>query len=34
MFWEYVLDMSFVYAALIGGIIAIMFVFIKRRRAR
>jgi hypothetical protein len=34
MFWEYVIDMSFVLAAVIGGIVAISFVYIKRKRAR
>jgi hypothetical protein len=37
MFWEYLLDMSFVLISLIGGIVAILFVFIRRsnkRRAR
>ncbi|MFZ3591187.1 EYxxD motif small membrane protein [Bacillus sp. DJP31] len=34
MFWEYVTDMSFVLASVIGGIVAICFVFIKRKRVR
>jgi lysophospholipid acyltransferase (LPLAT)-like uncharacterized protein len=37
MFWEYLLDMSFVIISLIGGIVALLFVFIRRsnrRRAR
>jgi hypothetical protein len=37
MFWEYLLDMSFVLISLIGGIVALLYVFIrrsKRRRAR
>ncbi|MFB3165159.1 EYxxD motif small membrane protein [Neobacillus sp. 179-J 1A1 HS] len=37
MFWEYLLDMSFVLISLIGSIVALLFVFIRRsnrRRAR
>lgn len=34
MFWEYVLDMSFVLATAIGGIIAIAFVYVRRKRVR
>ncbi|MGX6444649.1 EYxxD motif small membrane protein [Neobacillus sp. K501] len=37
MFWEYLLDMSFVLIALIGGIVALLYVYIRRynkRRAR
>ncbi|MEH7491083.1 EYxxD motif small membrane protein [Neobacillus niacini] len=37
MFWEYLLDMSFVIISLIGGIVALLFVFIRRssrKRAR
>jgi lipid-A-disaccharide synthase-like uncharacterized protein len=37
MFWEYILDMSFVLISLIGGIVALLYVFIRRsnrRRAR
>ncbi|WP_407691446.1 EYxxD motif small membrane protein [Robertmurraya mangrovi] len=37
MFWEYVSDMSFVLITLIGSIVALLFVYIKksnRRRAR
>ncbi|WP_349654880.1 EYxxD motif small membrane protein [Neobacillus sp. DY30] len=37
MFWEYLLDMSFVLISLIGGIVALLYVFIRRsnrRRAR
>ncbi|WP_458414930.1 EYxxD motif small membrane protein [Schinkia sp. CFF1] len=32
LFWEYFLDMSFVYASLIGGIVAILFIYVRRRR--
>ncbi|WP_442597745.1 EYxxD motif small membrane protein [Neobacillus sp. D3-1R] len=36
MFWEYISDMSFVLISLIGGIVAISYVYIRksRRRAR
>ncbi|WP_336296597.1 EYxxD motif small membrane protein [Bacillus pinisoli] len=34
MFMEYVTDMSFVLITIIGGIIAISYAFIKRKRAR
>lgn len=37
MFWEYLIDMSFVWIALIGSIIALLFVYTRRsnkRRAR
>ncbi|WP_329955895.1 EYxxD motif small membrane protein [Calidifontibacillus erzurumensis] len=34
VFWEYFTDMSFVYATLIGGIIAIFFVYVKKRGVR
>jgi hypothetical protein len=33
MFLEYLTDMSFILIALIGGIIAILFVYFKKRRA-
>ena len=29
---EYITDMSFVFIALIGSIVALLYVFIKRRR--
>ncbi|MHC0039452.1 EYxxD motif small membrane protein [Pseudoneobacillus sp. C159] len=31
-FWEYFSDMSFVLASLIGGIVAISYVYVKRSR--
>ncbi|WP_338324923.1 EYxxD motif small membrane protein [Metabacillus mangrovi] len=31
-FLEYMSDMFFVYASLIGGIVALAFVFIRRKR--
>jgi hypothetical protein len=34
MFWEYVTDMSFVLIALIGSIIALLFVFIRKSSKR
>jgi hypothetical protein len=37
MFWEYLMDVSFVWIALIGSIIALLLVFVKgtsKRRAR
>ncbi|MFP5107126.1 EYxxD motif small membrane protein [Neobacillus sp. C211] len=37
MFWEYLTDMSFVLIAIIGSIVALLYVFIRRtgkRRAR
>jgi hypothetical protein len=34
MFWEYVSDMSFVLIALIGSIVALLFVYIKKSRKR
>ncbi|WP_338083666.1 EYxxD motif small membrane protein [Bacillus mesophilus] len=34
MFWEYVIDMSFVLISVIGGIIAISYVYLKRKRVR
>jgi hypothetical protein len=34
MFFEYLSDMSFVLITLIGGIIAISYVYIKRSRRR
>jgi len=34
MFWEYFTDMIYVLASLIGGIIAILFVYVRRKRAR
>ncbi|WP_410429694.1 EYxxD motif small membrane protein [Metabacillus litoralis] len=33
MFLEYLTDMSFIIIALIGGIIALVFVYIRKRRA-
>ncbi|MFC0414867.1 EYxxD motif small membrane protein [Cytobacillus solani] len=30
MFWEYLTDMSFVLIALIGSIVALLFVFIRK----
>lgn len=32
VFLEYLTDMSFILVALIGGIIALLFVYIKKRR--
>ncbi len=32
MFWEYVMDMSFVLIALIGSIVAILYVFIRKTK--
>ncbi|MFE7064655.1 EYxxD motif small membrane protein [Sutcliffiella sp. NPDC057660] len=34
MFLEYLTDMSFVLASVIGGIVAILFVFVKRKKRR
>ena len=37
MFWEYIMDVSFVWIALIGSIIALLLVYMKgsnKRRAR
>ncbi|WP_013401746.1 EYxxD motif small membrane protein [Parageobacillus thermoglucosidasius] len=34
MLLEYVTDMSFVFASLIGGIIALAFVYVRKKRAR
>lgn len=34
MNYEYLMDTAFLYILLIGGIIAISFVFIKKRRAK
>ncbi len=37
MFWEYIMDVSFVWIALVGSIIALVLVYAKgssRRRAR
>ncbi|WP_337588972.1 MULTISPECIES: EYxxD motif small membrane protein [Geobacillus] len=34
MLLEYMTDMSFVLAALIGGIIALLYVYMRRRRVR
>ncbi|RDI36695.1 EYxxD motif small membrane protein [Falsibacillus pallidus] len=34
MFMEYFTDMSFVLIALIGGIVAISYVYVKRARGR
>ncbi|MGG1572603.1 MULTISPECIES: EYxxD motif small membrane protein [Fictibacillus] len=31
---EYLMDTIFIYATLIGGIIAILFAFIKKRRVK
>ncbi|WP_412095999.1 EYxxD motif small membrane protein [Bacillus sp. PS06] len=31
---EYIIDMSYVLISLIGGIIAILFVYIKKRRVK
>ncbi|WP_337955897.1 EYxxD motif small membrane protein [Bacillus weihaiensis] len=33
LFLEYLTDMSFIFIALIGGIVALLFVYIKKRRA-
>ncbi|MDQ0163225.1 EYxxD motif small membrane protein [Aeribacillus alveayuensis] len=32
MIWEYLTDMSFVLAILIGSIVALLFVFIRKKR--
>ncbi|MBM7650179.1 hypothetical protein JOC78_003163 [Bacillus ectoiniformans] len=34
MFMEYVTDMSFVLIALIGSIVALLFVYVKRSKRR
>jgi hypothetical protein len=34
MLLEYMTDMSFVLAALVGGIIALVFVYVRRKRVR
>lgn len=34
MLLEYATDMSFVLASLIGGIIALIFVYVRKKRAR
>ncbi|WP_352177386.1 EYxxD motif small membrane protein [Parageobacillus sp. G301] len=34
MLLEYITDMSFVLAALIGGIIALAFVYVRKKRVR
>ncbi|MBP2240894.1 hypothetical protein J2Z40_001454 [Cytobacillus eiseniae] len=34
MFWEYLTDMSFVLIALIGSIVALLFVFIRKSSKR
>lgn len=34
MFWEYLTDMSFVLIALIGSIVALLFVFIRNSNKR
>lgn len=34
MFWEYLLDVSFVWIALVGSIIALLLVYTNKRRAR
>ncbi|MGD6817940.1 EYxxD motif small membrane protein [Metabacillus sp. 84] len=31
-FLEYIRDMFFVYASVIGGIVALVFVFVRRKR--
>ncbi|WP_328824175.1 EYxxD motif small membrane protein [Metabacillus schmidteae] len=33
MFLEYLTDMSFLLIAIIGGIVALLYVYIKKRRA-
>ncbi|MEK3817915.1 MULTISPECIES: EYxxD motif small membrane protein [Bacillaceae] len=32
MFWEYVMDMTFVLAAIIGSIVALLFVYIRKTK--
>ncbi|WP_373886062.1 EYxxD motif small membrane protein [Cytobacillus gottheilii] len=34
MFWEYLTDMSFVLVAVIGSIIALLFVFVRKIRKK
>ncbi|WP_335869414.1 EYxxD motif small membrane protein [Bacillus sp. 2205SS5-2] len=34
MFLEYITDMTFVLAALIGGIVAILFVYVRKTKKR
>ncbi|WP_409994226.1 EYxxD motif small membrane protein [Parageobacillus genomosp. 1] len=34
MLLEYMTDMSFVLATLVGGIIALVFVYVRRKRVR
>ncbi|MGD6942508.1 EYxxD motif small membrane protein [Cytobacillus gottheilii] len=34
MFWEYLTDMSFVLIAIIGSIVALLFVFIRNIRKK
>ncbi|WP_346764061.1 EYxxD motif small membrane protein [Bacillus sp. BHET2] len=34
MFWEYLTDMSYVLFSLIGGIIAIAYVYVRKSRKR
>lgn len=34
MFWEYLSDMSFILVSLIGGIVAIAYVYVRRNRRR
>ncbi|WP_456272590.1 EYxxD motif small membrane protein [Bacillus sp. AK031] len=34
MFWEYVMDMSYVFISLIGGIVAILYVFLRKGRKK
>ncbi|WP_354237436.1 EYxxD motif small membrane protein [Bacillus oleivorans] len=34
MFWEYLMDMSFVLISIIGGIVALLFVYIHRSKKR
>ncbi|MFY4776984.1 EYxxD motif small membrane protein [Metabacillus sp. RGM 3146] len=33
MFTEYIIDMSFIFAALIGGVVAILFLFVRKGRS-
>ncbi|WP_332066905.1 EYxxD motif small membrane protein [Bacillus sp. KH172YL63] len=34
MFWEYLTDMSYVLFSLIGGIVAITYVYVRKSRKR
>ncbi|WP_326946611.1 EYxxD motif small membrane protein [Bacillus alveayuensis] len=34
MFFEYMTDMLYVFASLIGGIIALIYVYVRKKRAR